>query len=612
MTCGSHRFRCSDKCATLGLDPSGELPLPEPLRECTEADAYDLRKMLPEWVAVSEAEASAATALSATLTSGTGTAGTAGSGLTAADRLTRSALETLGGSSDAGALGSHSARKAESIWQVVDALAAKHDPGDVTVPGPRTNKVDWVMEGRLMPERDILSLQRTMSGLLSDLPPFPDVHAAEADSVLAAEAGTSTAVAEAVAREPVFRGRGVVMVGGGLRYMVPAWVALHVLRKSGCLLPVEIWFPVEEFPPPELEAALAKLGAVARRLDARDLGQKGYGVKVAALLLSSFREVLFLDSDNVVLRDPTYLFDSLPYRQTGAMLWPDFWDSTAAAELPRILNLTKRDVPRGTHESGQMVIDKSRHWRGLLVAAYMNMYGGIFAELLSCYVGKGDKETFAYGMLAAGEPMWVSPVPAGSAGVRSTVCAPPGRGAVCRLQYMGNTMVQHDPDGAPLFFHTNYHKWDLALPASFDAWNRRWQTLQPGLRSVVDYLYTNDSSAVGYDVERFVYDALRGMRCAPWFPAYSVTRKRMGDKPFAPLDGFHPMSDYLTFRDLYRAGWKGNLAQLAYPPLGWRDHLAAWWYGGPRWRLRPYERSFCRLRKKIFPKWPKFLRCKHF
>jgi hypothetical protein len=38
--------------------------------------------------------------------------------------------------------------------------------------------------------------------------------------------------------------------------MVPAWVALHTLRRTGCQLPVEMWFAAREMP--DEGAALAK------------------------------------------------------------------------------------------------------------------------------------------------------------------------------------------------------------------------------------------------------------------------------------------------------------------------------------------------------------------
>jgi len=44
------------------------------------------------------------------------------------------------------------------------------------------------------------------------------------------------------------QGRGVVMIGGGLRYIMSAWVAVHLLRSSGCRLPIEMWYPLAEAP----------------------------------------------------------------------------------------------------------------------------------------------------------------------------------------------------------------------------------------------------------------------------------------------------------------------------------------------------------------------------
>lgn len=39
----------------------------------------------------------------------------------------------------------------------------------------------------------------------------------------------------------VVQGRGIVMVGGGLRYMISTWVGVHMIRRSGCRLPIEMW-----------------------------------------------------------------------------------------------------------------------------------------------------------------------------------------------------------------------------------------------------------------------------------------------------------------------------------------------------------------------------------
>lgn len=52
---------------------------------------------------------------------------------------------------------------------------------------------------------------------------------------------------------------------------------------------------------------------------------KNFHLKAAAILASKFAEVLYLDSDNVPLRDPAYLFDEPLYKSSGgAVFWPDY------------------------------------------------------------------------------------------------------------------------------------------------------------------------------------------------------------------------------------------------------------------------------------------------
>lgn len=69
-------------------------------------------------------------------------------------------------------------------------------------------------------------------------------------------------------------------------------------------------------------------------------------------------QVIFLDSDNVALDDVGMLFRSPQYQEYGALLWPDYWASSAAPDLRDILGL--KSLPVGTSESGQMVFDKMR------------------------------------------------------------------------------------------------------------------------------------------------------------------------------------------------------------------------------------------------------------
>ena len=89
----------------------------------------------------------------------------------------------------------------------------------------------------------------------------------------------------------------------------PARIEGCMRCDAGCTLPVEMFFPRKEYPTPALEAALADLGVTCRRLpDSRPAatvqepllkqpiadsqpGLSGFTMKIAALILSQFREV---------------------------------------------------------------------------------------------------------------------------------------------------------------------------------------------------------------------------------------------------------------------------------------------------------------------------------
>ena len=47
----------------------------------------------------------------------------------------------------------------------------------------------------------------------------------------------------------------------------------------------------------------------------RHISLSSFAIKVFATYTSSFKEVIFLDSDNMALRDPAFLFDTSTYRQ---------------------------------------------------------------------------------------------------------------------------------------------------------------------------------------------------------------------------------------------------------------------------------------------------------
>lgn len=89
--------------------------------------------------------------------------------------------------------------------------------------------------------------------------------------------------------------------------------------------------------------------------------QGAFFMKAIVVLLSSFKEVMMLDADQVPVADPTQLFDDSGFVETGALLWPDFWAATWAPDAPAILHVPADDMPTKSFESGQMLFDKSRY-----------------------------------------------------------------------------------------------------------------------------------------------------------------------------------------------------------------------------------------------------------
>lgn len=186
-----------------------------------------------------------------------------------------------------------------------------------------------------------------------------------------------------------FDGRGIVTLGGTAKYFGAAWVLVSLLRKLDCTLPVEWW----HFGRSEMDARMIRLAESLGNVQCVDLHERlgahgryprrlaGWEAKVWAVMFSRFREVLWLDADNVPTRDPSYLFDDPRYRQAGAVFWPDFppmgWSIT-----PLAFDVTRLAVPGNTKrldwrnptdyrpfETGQILIDKPRHWRQLELTA---------------------------------------------------------------------------------------------------------------------------------------------------------------------------------------------------------------------------------------------------
>jgi hypothetical protein len=234
-----------------------------------------------------------------------------------------------------------------------------------------------------------------------------------------------------------FAGRGIVICGGGIRYFTNAYVCIRMLRKLGCALPVELWHLDGEITD-TMRDIVAPLGVlcvnasrVRERWPARILN--GWELKPYAIIHSQFREVLLLDADNVPVNDPEYLFDCEPYKQTGAIFWPDYGRLGSDRLIWQVMDVPYRDEPE--FESGQIVVDKSRCWKALQVTMHLNEWSDFYYRHIH-----GDKETFHMAWRKLDQEYSMPPY-----GIHS----------------LAATMCQHDFDGNRLFQHRNMRKWSL-------------------------------------------------------------------------------------------------------------------------------------------------------
>ncbi|KAG9700421.1 nucleotide-diphospho-sugar transferase, partial [Aureobasidium melanogenum] len=175
-----------------------------------------------------------------------------------------------------------------------------------------------------------------------------------------------------------------------------------MLRRSGSDLPVQVFVADEsEYEDKLCQDYLPKLGAECLILSDFIQGFEvtHYQLKSLAMLLSSFEHVLYLDSDSIpLLRPETELFAAEPYTSTGLVIWPDFWISTESPSFYDVAEIGTMppNLPKSSSEAGQLLINKRKHLKTLLLANYYNIYGpDFYYPLLSQgALGQGDKETF--------------------------------------------------------------------------------------------------------------------------------------------------------------------------------------------------------------------------
>lgn len=237
--------------------------------------------------------------------------------------------------------------------------------------------------------------------------------------------------------ERQFKGQGVVVCAGNPTYLLNAWIHLNFLRKTGCQLPIELWYYGEH----EISSSFKELfnSINVECLDLQKIYPNltmGFQFKPFALIASKFQEVILLDADNFPLVDPAFLFQSLQYLEYGAIFWPDHHFIQKENPIFEVLFLIPPFLPIMAQESGQLVVDKKRCWLPLQLTLHMNEHYDFYYQMLW-----GDKDTFQFAWKALQQEYYFITF---SPGLNISV-----------HDSRKKSFIQRHPTGTALFYHMN-------------------------------------------------------------------------------------------------------------------------------------------------------------
>lgn len=236
--------------------------------------------------------------------------------------------------------------------------------------------------------------------------------------------------------------RGIVTCAGGIRLFTNAYVLVRVLREVlDCKLPIQLWHFGGTEITPIMRHILRQHGVDLVEASSvsgfdKDMVADGWQLKAFSILHSKFSEVLFLDADQVPTRNPEFLFDCVPYQETGAVFWQDIVELSADNPIWDLVDLPA--VETRSWESGQILVDKVRHWKALIGTVFLGGQAEIVYRMIY-----GDKDTFQIAWRALQHEASV----------------------VDHKPFIDErVLIQRDFDGAPLFQHRTSAKWTYDAP----------------------------------------------------------------------------------------------------------------------------------------------------
>ena len=142
------------------------------------------------------------------------------------------------------------------------------------------------------------------------------------------------------------KGDGIVYLGGG-KYNQLVLLSIKILRENGSRLPVEVIIPYKndydiQFCDRVLPTLNGKCKLMTDYLPQTFVDKiSGFQLKNIALLISSFERILYLDADNIPIRNPDVLFTNAPFTTKHLVVWPDLWRRSTSPHIIILLLVLK-------------------------------------------------------------------------------------------------------------------------------------------------------------------------------------------------------------------------------------------------------------------------------
>lgn len=272
---------------------------------------------------------------------------------------------------------------------------------------------------------------------------------------------------------PVYQ-EGRSIVTSCYRPEIPSmFVLLSELSRLNFDIPIEIFYRDDELNQDEINeltrihpkfAIFKKIKSECPNFQDRWGNQKGWAVKTHAIIESDWQENLWIDSDNVPIRNCLDLFNDKEYQEKGSLFWRDVYSIDRSNQYCdssvfwQIFRVPPNDGE--PFESGQFLVNKGKVWNQLNLMLHFTQNSSVYFN----FGGDAECWRMAWQLMAVH-----SKQPHAQFNYHANPNVPYGlipygpfhKGLMNPWKKYGggSVMVQRDREGQELFNHRNLTKW---------------------------------------------------------------------------------------------------------------------------------------------------------